>query len=336
MGRGESITRQWEILKTLQQHRVGVSLRELADRVGYGARTIQRDIRVLRNVGFPIEHTDDEFGKRFWRMPSGFIEREGLLLSMTEALSLYFARQLLAPFQGALLAEGFDSVIDKIIAQLPASALRHFRELQGAVLVRSAGATDYRKHRKTVEALSEAIRSARVVELTYRAVWRGERYTTAVHPYGLVYFEGELYLVGYSERALAIRVFKITRVIEVATTPVRFRRPRDFSLEAHFHGSFGIVQPGATTDVVVEFDPPIAPLIEERVWHPSQKLRAGRDGRLVATYRLGGTVEFVRWIMGFGPQAHVVAPASLRQHLRDTLRAAADRYATDGEPPAAR
>lgn len=330
MARGESLLRQWKLLKILQSRRMGTSLRDLADLAGYNERTIQRDLRLLIEAGFPVAHTNDEFGKRFWRLPSQFLEREGTVLSLTEAVSLYFAKELLTPLTGTSLADGLDSVIDKIRTMLPQTALEHFAELGERILVRSPGQTDYRKHKQTISVISEAVQTDRVIQIAYRSVWRGDKYTVAVHPYGLVYFEGDLYLVGYSERSKAVRVFKITRILDAKKTAAGFRRPEGFSLDEHFHGSFGIMQSGdGEIEAVVEFDPAIGAIIEERQWHPSQRLRTGADGKLVATYRLTNTVEFERWIMSFGPHARVLKPAALSKRIRGMLLAAAEAYGGD-------
>ena len=72
MARGELILRQWNLLKTLQTRGEGVPLRQLAEELGVSERTIQRDFEILEEVGFPIEHQEDEYGKRFWRMPADF------------------------------------------------------------------------------------------------------------------------------------------------------------------------------------------------------------------------------------------------------------------------
>jgi predicted DNA-binding transcriptional regulator YafY len=47
---------------------------------------------------------------------------------------------------------------------------------------------------------------------------------------------------------------------------------------------------------------------------------------VLATFQLGNTVEFKKWIKGFGAEAEVVRPDWLRQELRDELLAAARRY----------
>lgn len=329
MARGESVARQWQLLNILQARRQGASLRDLAQQAGYAARTIQRDLKILTNAGFPIAYEENEFGKRLWRLPAKFLDGGGFVLSVTEAISLHFASRVLAPLAGTTLADGLGSVLRKIRGRLSDEALDHFRGLGEVVLVRSTGRTDHRRHKATIAALSQAVRECRPVELTYRKAWQSPTtYSTIMRPYRLVYFDGDLYVVGYSERAKDIRVFKIMRILAAKLGAGTFRPPADFSLDEHFGGSFGIMHArGLDCDVVVEFAPEVAILIEERQWHPSQKLQRRPDGVIVATYRLRDTVEFKRWLLGFGPHAVVRRPAQLRKEICDTLTAAASRYA---------
>jgi len=330
MGRGDSLLRQWQLLNILQKSRRGITLRDLGALAGYSERTIQRDLRLLGEAGFPVYHEANDYGKRFWRLPVDFMHREGLVLSITEAIALYFARQLLLPLRGTELSEGLDSVIDKIRTLLPDSALDHFKDLSGLILVRGRGQVDYARHRQTIQAFSAAVRGQRIARVTYKSVWRGETYRTNVHPYGLVYFEGDLYVVGHSERSQGMRVFKIPRVLEVELTTERFHRPAHFSLEEHFQGSFGIMPPeGQECEVVVEFHPTVAMLVEEREWHPSQRLERTESGWLRASYRLRNTAEFRRWVLGFGQQARVLRPAALRREIAEFLIAAAAVYSDD-------
>lgn len=68
--------------------------------------------------------------------------------------------------------------------------------------------------------------------------------------------------------------------------------------------------------------------MREREWHPTQKLRTLRDGRLELTFRGGGTFEIIRWILGWGDAAEVIRLATLRREVTRTLRAAAAGYGT--------
>ena len=118
-----------------------------------------------------------------------------------------------------------------------------------------------------------------------------------------------------------------------------FERPADFALEEHFRNSFGIVRSQREpVDIVVRFSGPAAAIVEERLWHESQRCEwlapdqtlfdsaEAERGTLKATFRLATLVEFKRWISGFGAQAEVLKPDWLRSELREELRAAAAQY----------
>ena len=106
MARGEPLIRQWNLLKALQARRFGGGVDELADRLECTKRTVQRDLNVLQQAGFPISYEQRDFGKRFWKLAPHFIEREELMLSVTEMLSLFLSRQILSPLSGTQFGDG--------------------------------------------------------------------------------------------------------------------------------------------------------------------------------------------------------------------------------------
>src|SRR5690606_30903561 len=91
MARGDQIQRHWNLLKLLQTRGAGLLLRDVASELEVSERTIQRDFELLQELGFPLEHEDDEIGRRYWRLPRDFIRSGPLVLSLTEALSLHLA-----------------------------------------------------------------------------------------------------------------------------------------------------------------------------------------------------------------------------------------------------
>ncbi|RME41955.1 MAG: transcriptional regulator [Planctomycetota bacterium] len=339
MARGDQILRQWNLLRALQTRGEGLPLAELAREAEVSERTIQRDIEVLVGLGFPIEFETDEFGKRYWRMPHDYFRSGPLMLSLTEAISLHLAEHLLDPLAGTYLAEGLHTILEKIRALVPRRALDHFAALDEILYVRRTGVTDYAACAETIRTLIDAVRLHQTVEVRYRALWRGAEYDTAFDPYGLVLYDGDLFLVGRSHRARAVRVFKVPRILAATMTTRKFRRPSGFRLEDQFRASFGIYQAhDPPIEIRVRFSGVAAALVEERVWHESQQLSwqpaeetlfelpSDRSDTLIATFRLAGVVEFKRWIKSFGDQAEVLRPAWLRAQLREELLAAAERY----------
>ena len=340
MARGEQIVRQWNLLRMLQTRGTGIPLRQLANEFEVSERTIQRDFELLEELGFPVEHEEDEYGKRFWRMPHDFFKTGPLVLSLTEAVSLHLAEHFFAPLAGTHFAAGLRTMLEKIRSLIPDRALDYFRELDQTLYVRRSGITDYAAHAEKIEVLAEAARAQRRVEVEYRSLWRSDAYTTLFDPYGLVCFEGDLFLVGHSHQAGALRVFKVNRITAARATEHAFKLPADFHLADYFSSTFGIVQSqGEPVEVVVRFAGPAAALVEERVWHESQRLEwlpseetlfaphTDEPGDLQATYRLTNLVEFKRWLKGYGDAAEVIKPDWLRRELREELLAAAQRYA---------
>jgi len=173
MARGESLVRQWNVLKVLQAHRFGIPSDQLAARVGCSKRQVLRDLAVLQETGFPISHETRDFGKRFWKLPADF-GREPLILSVTEMLSLYLGQQFLTPLAGTPFGLGLGTALEKIQALLPADALEHFAELKETLLVKMIARPDYTACGKQIGILNQAIAEGKIVSIRYRPADRPE------------------------------------------------------------------------------------------------------------------------------------------------------------------
>jgi predicted DNA-binding transcriptional regulator YafY len=347
MAQGEQIQRHWNLLRMLQTEGEGRPLAQLATDLGVSERTIQRDLEMLEELGVPIDFDEDEYGKRFWRVPPSFFRTGAVSLSVTEAISLHLARRSFDPLKGTPFAEGLDSVLQKINSLIPQKARDYFGSLSSMIIVRPLAATDYSQHTQQIRIIDQAIREGITVQISYRSLWRQQQYETHFDPYGLVLHLDDLFLVGRSHRANDLRVFKISRILGVQTTRAHFERPAGFDLEALFASSFGIVRSDRTpVRVSVRFSGPAAQMVEERIWHDSQRLQwlpaeqtlFERDQRpedtaaddheaLVATFELADLAEFKRWLKGFGDQAVILSPDWFRNEVREELLKAAARYA---------
>ena len=54
MSRGEPLIRQWNLLKAMQAYHYGLCADDLALRLECSKRQVQRDLKVLQEVGFPV------------------------------------------------------------------------------------------------------------------------------------------------------------------------------------------------------------------------------------------------------------------------------------------
>jgi predicted DNA-binding transcriptional regulator YafY len=72
---------------------------------------------------------------------------------------------------------------------------------------------------------------------------------------------------------------------------------------------------GEPQEVKIRFSRSQAPYIEERAWHPSQKIEKRGDGSIELTLQVGNLWEIKRWLIGYGADAQVLAPDGLRDEI---------------------
>jgi len=326
MPRGEQLIRQWNLLKTLQSRRFGIGLDELTEELGCSRRTVQRDLSVLCQAGFPVEHETRDFGRRVWKVSRDFLRTGELILSVTEMVSLYLSRQLLAPLSGTAFGDGLASAIEKIKALLPEDALRHFEGLDETLLVKTIPRHDYSAHDTEIRVLNTAIAECRVAVVRYHSAHSDTTHHWHCHPYGLVLYGTGLYCIAYVVECEAVRVMKIERLHGVRATDERFRRPPDFSLQEFLVGSFGVYSPGRPVRVVVRFTGWAGRNVLEVQWHPSQRIAEKQPEAVVVEFTLRETTEFKRWVLGFGRHAVVLRPAWLASEVAEEHSQAAGNY----------
>ena len=320
--------RQWNLLKVLQSVYFGISLDELAERLECSRWQVLRDLKILRQLGFPISFEQRDFGKRFWKLSRHFIESDRLLFTPTELLSLYLSQKLLSPLSGTQFGEGLASLLEKIKAMLPPSTLDYFATLEEHLLVKTSVLNTYAAHDKIIRILTRAVQDAQILRLRYQSIRHPQPYDTLYRPYGLVFFDGDLYCIGWMHRYEEIRTLKVSRILSAESTGRFFQRPADFSLVRHVQDSFGIFsEPAAPQKIRIRFDGWAAAHIRETRRHPTQTILKDSGRILLAQFELTPTAELLRWLLSFGPHARVLSPRSLVQQIKTEIRQMSCQYA---------
>ena len=63
-----TLARQWRLLKLLIFSPKGFTVKELAALSGMSEKTVRRDLVFLKQVGFDVSETVEEFGRKLWRI----------------------------------------------------------------------------------------------------------------------------------------------------------------------------------------------------------------------------------------------------------------------------
>lgn len=333
MAEGSPIERHWKLIQHLQESRADIPqdslVGELSREFGTSRRTIERDLAMLESLGLPIMRCKNDAGKQVVQIGADLGGFAANTLKWTEAVSLFKAKVFFEPLVGTRFYETLQTMV-KQIERRWGKVSDYFSQLDDRIFFHWTSTTDLSKKAGIIRVLEDAARTRTTVDVSYRSLWQGKTYTTAYDPYGLIYYNGDLFLVGHSHRAGEVRVFKVVRVRSAKATERQFENPEDYKIEDHLQGSFGIMQVGGKpVEVAVKFKGPTAEFVTEQAWQCQlgkfEPVQGEPDNRIV-TFKLAGLVEFKRWILGFGENAEVLKPDSLRAELREELLAAAGQY----------
>ena len=312
MPRNDQVTRQWHLLRLLESPQ-GVTLDEIVSRLPADyprhGRTVRRDLEALEAAGFPLinERID---GRVHWRLMDGVRQAPALGFSPTELMALG-DQPLAAQAAGRHRNPGGSGIGDGQSFTTPAPhSLDYVQQMQNVFAVGLGPHKTYRLHRETIDRLTQAIAKKRTVQMRYYSASRLRTTRREVDPYRLWYASGGLYLVGYCHQRKEPRMFAVERMRAVTLTDHPYQMPLGFDLEAFVRDSLTVMR-GRPIDVALRFDKATAAWAKDRIWHPTQKITAFKNGGMHMTLTVADSRELVGWVLSFGSGVRVTSPLSL-------------------------
>ncbi|MBN2319630.1 MAG: WYL domain-containing protein [Acidobacteria bacterium] len=315
MARSDPIVRQWYLLRKIESPG-GATLSELINAVPSDyprhPRTIRRDLESLE-LFFPI-YTERINGQTRWRFADGYRNLPALSFSPSELMAMIFSRDLLKPLEGTEIQMSLEAAFNKAAAILPPEGMAHVRKMQRYFSVSLGPHKNYREHKKTIEILSRALAEKRSIQMRYYSASSDATGRREVDPYRIWYASGALYLVGYCHKRRDVRLFAVDRIKSLTITDHAWQMPLGFDLDSYVQEAL-VVMRGNPIEVELLFDRKTAAWAKDRLWHPSQKLKHLKDGRMQMKLRVSDTPELIGWILSFGAGVRVVDPKSLRKKI---------------------
>jgi predicted DNA-binding transcriptional regulator YafY len=309
------------LISTIQNY-PGIQAKELAEFFGCTTRTIQRDICFLRKNGFLIDSSTGAAGGFRSR---GSYSLKPLVFSGEEALAIFVTSKILLEQKGFPFRDDLESALAKISQVIRKEDIKLFKSLEARTSIMSKRLKDYYSWGDVFTEINRAILDHVIIEITYNSYNSRKVTVRKVDPYHIMFREGCWYLIAYCHWREEIRIFRIDRIINIKRTHEQFSYPAGFSLQEFFKMSWQIGK-GEEVTVKIRFEPPVAHLIREKVWHPMQEIEESEGGSLIYTVRVEGTYEIKQWILGWGTAAECLEPEELRDEIRRELVDAAGKY----------
>ena len=323
MYRKHQMTRILEVASLIHKEPRRWTRPRLVKRFEVDKATIQRDIKLLRDMGIEIVPRS----KQGYEMISDFF-LPALNLDFEEALALVTAARFYQAAEGEQAAEVLNRAIHKITSNLPKQTNETLDKIAPQIEVPHQQVSQIDESQPYKEQLYEAIRERRKVNIQYNSFSSRKREQHRLSPYAVLFRKHAWYVIGHTERSNQILTFRINRLHSLFISHLSYTIPVDFSVQKHMEKSWDF-RLGPETHVVIEFAPRIAPLIREVQWHSTQQIHDHADGGLRFEATVAGWLEVGWWVLGWGEEAEVIQPRELREWVAETAAKMIEVYRKD-------
>lgn len=308
LGSRPAVVRMKRLFDLLKENRFP-NCQQLATSLEVSAKTIQRDIEVMRDqLGLPIAYEAQEHGYHFTEEVHEF---PTVQVTQGELLALLVAQKAIEQYRGTPYHAQLETAFAKLLAPLgemagyaPSNETVSFKVNAPAV-----------HELATFDHLGRALAEQIEVGFDYRKPGQSHPAPRRVQPLHLAHRDGRWYLIGHDLDRAAMRTYALGRIADVTFSTRWFDRPKNFSVDRYFASALGVMTGTENHQVRLRFSQLAADHVRDRYWHESQEFHELPDGRLELTLRLADLIEVERLVLQWGGHAEALAPPELRTRL---------------------
>lgn len=323
-GRGDTLLRQWEILKCLPRHGNGMTAVQLQQTLhdrGFkvSKRQVLRDLEVLSGI-FPLLCNDK--GQPYgWRWGDGAAcDIPGI--TTAEALSLVLAEEAIRPFLPPALAKVMQPQFDLAKLKLQALGTEHPLNRWQDKIASVPPTMPLLPPNIDPEVLSriqDAILLEKQVEVDYQRLTTEKTEPILLHPLGLILRGNIMYLIATAYDYDDVRLYALHRMRQVMLREEAINPPTDFVLSDYLEAGNGHFR-SETGDIRLEAQ------VSKELGHLLMETPLSLDQAIeshVEEYRLFATVphtwQLEWWILSQSERIVVIAPKQLSNRIRSIL-----------------
>jgi len=258
--------------------------------IGFSKRTLQRDIRDIRNTfGIDIEYST---------------RSKGYFISQNEMENMNFQRMI----------EAFDMFNSLNLAQ----DLTPFIHLEK----RRPQGTD------NLYGLLHAIKNKLQIKFSYQKFWEDEITERTAEPYALKEFKNRWYILAKDSKDGNIKSFALDRLTNLDITKRKFESPKTYNIEENYRYCFGIIRPNheEPQEIILSFDPFQGKYIKTLPLHNTQEVLVDTEDELQIKLKLCITLDLIMELLSFGNNMKVLSPKSLITEIKKTHERAFRQY----------
>jgi predicted DNA-binding transcriptional regulator YafY len=327
----DRLERYYKIDQLLKDRKV-VSFAAFVKELGMSRASVKRDLEYMRErFNAPIEYDREANGYRFGKPRTGpRYELPGLWFSADEAYALLSMKTLLAELQPGLLEPHVGPLQERLRAIVGGEPA--WKDIEKRIRVfqperrsgeEAAGGKAAGAHFGLIAAA--VLRRSRLWIRHYNR--KDDRETEReISPQRLVHYRGNWYVDGYCHMREGLRSFAVDAIRAAELRDGRAKEIPAAELDEHLGSGYGIFAGRDVQWATLRFTPEAARWVSAQVWHPKQRARFEEGGSYVLEIPYANDRELLMEILKFGADVEVLAPASLRTRVAESLKHAARRY----------
>jgi len=319
-------TERFYKIQRLLNQRKAVSRDVFLDELEVSRATFKRDLEYLRDrMQMPIVWDRDLGGYRLDEAAATahLFQLPGLWFSSEEIHALLTMEHLLERLQPGLLGPQLKPIRELIRKTLESGDFtvdevnRRIRVLQ--IGVRPVASESF-------QAISTALLSRRRLSVRHYRRARDETTTRVLSPQRLVYYRDNWYLDAWCHERKALRTFSVDVISDARVMTKRARNITSKTLDETLGAGFGIFSGKRTQTAVLRFSPVRARWVSRETWHSEQDGHFELDGAYVLSFPYADARELTMDILKYGADVEVLAPAALRDTVKEQLKRALSLY----------
>lgn len=258
--------------------------------VGFSKRTLQRDLREIRNIfGIDIEYSK---------------ANKGYFISQDEAENMNFQRMI----------ESFDMF----------NSLNLSRDLTPYIHL------EQRRPQGTenLYGLLHAIKNRFQLKFSYQKFWEDNISQRITEPYALKEFRNRWYVIAKDLKDGNIKSFALDRLSNLEITNVAFLYPPNYNVEEIYRYCFGIISPNGEKpqEIILSFNSFQGKYIKTLPLHSTQQVIVDNDNELQVKLKLCVTHDFLMELLSFGDNMKVLKPKSLANEIKSAHQKSLKQY----------
>jgi predicted DNA-binding transcriptional regulator YafY len=325
--------------------------------------TIEKDIHAMKYLdppGFDAPIEFDRTHQGYYYNVAGYTIVK-INIKDEDIDAIEFAAKVLRQYRGFHIVKRYAEAIDRILDVVDVRRILSREELEEYVQFETP---TYVEGTQYIEQVIRAIQEKQVLKLFYRAFYKDKPEIRIVHPYLLKEFRNRWYLVGLDDNLNELRTFGLDRIVSIekglktgqqsieevlenqksqevgfksnidrpeittqsSTSEITFRKIQ-FNPQDYFRNTVGIIAPQSKPSVIkLSFSKVEAQYIITQPIHESQKIVKVTKNRIIFTFLVHPTYEFVSLLLGYQDGVKVLAPKELKIKMKEILTLMINNY----------